>query len=103
MPGSLQMQTCVRACERMLTPRGGARVLYRTTRPCRCAAVQVFNPPYVPTPDDEVDAGGGIAAAWAGGYRGRRVTDRLLPLVSEGGLWRCRPACQLSCGRHVPP
>ena len=42
----------------------------------------VFNPPYVPTPDEEVERGG-IAAAWAGGYRGRMVIDRVMPLVPE--------------------
>jgi hypothetical protein len=75
---------------------------------------QIFNPPYVPTPDDEVVApvlpgsrppqndddttttksvGGSslgvVAAAWAGGDRGRRVVDRLLPqlhgLLSDEG------------------
>lgn len=44
--------------------------------------VMVFNPPYVPTPDEEVDLPG-IASAWAGGMRGRRVIDRVLPQVSE--------------------
>jgi release factor glutamine methyltransferase len=64
----------------------------------------LFNPPYVPTPDDEVaapsrgssgvegggDGGAGIEASWAGGRRGRRVADRAAPqvarLLSPGGV-----------------
>uniref|UniRef100_A0A803LM72 Methyltransferase small domain-containing protein n=1 Tax=Chenopodium quinoa TaxID=63459 RepID=A0A803LM72_CHEQI len=50
--------------------------------------VVVVNPPYVPTPEDEVGAGG-IVAAWAGGEDGRSVIDRILPvadkLLSEKG------------------
>ena len=43
-------------------------------------SAQVFNPPYVPTPDEEVERKG-IAQAWAGGYKGRAVTDLVLPKV----------------------
>ncbi|XP_050222996.1 uncharacterized protein LOC126673074 [Mercurialis annua] len=42
--------------------------------------VMVVNPPYVPTPEDEVGRDG-IASAWAGGENGRRVIDRILPVV----------------------
>ncbi|CAN0910482.1 Methyltransferase N6AMT1 [Linum grandiflorum] len=59
---------------------------------CRLAGkvdLMVVNPPYVPTPEDEVGREG-IAAAWAGGMNGRRVIDRLLPaaekLLSGTGL-----------------
>lgn len=44
--------------------------------------IVIFNPPYVPTPDDEV-AGNGIEASWAGGERGRRVVDRALPQIAD--------------------
>ena len=39
--------------------------------------VIVFNPPYVPTPVDEV-GGDGIEASWAGGIDGRQVIDEFL-------------------------
>ena len=42
--------------------------------------ILIFNPPYVPTPADEVGSKG-IEAAWAGGEDGRVVIDRFLPLL----------------------
>ena len=44
--------------------------------------VLIFNPPYVPTPDDEVGSAG-IEASWAGGKDGRIVLDRTLPQIAR--------------------
>jgi release factor glutamine methyltransferase len=51
-------------------------------RLARSVDVMVVNPPYVPTPEEEVGSSG-IAAAWAGGENGRRVIDRILPVVDN--------------------
>ena len=44
--------------------------------------VMVVNPPYVPTPEDEVGREG-ITSAWAGGEDGRCVIDRILPIADK--------------------
>ncbi|KAF3645748.1 Transcription repressor OFP6 [Capsicum annuum] len=44
--------------------------------------VMVVNPPYVPTPEDEVGCEG-ITSAWAGGEDGRSVIDKILPAADN--------------------
>ena len=43
----------------------------------------VFNPPYVPTVESEIDIKSPINLSWAGGLRGRSVMDRLFPLIPQ--------------------
>lgn len=43
----------------------------------------VFNPPYVPTEDSELDRRNNLALAWAGGSRGRVVMDRFFPHIPD--------------------
>jgi len=44
--------------------------------------ILIFNPPYVPTPDEEVGSNG-IEASWAGGRDGRVVLDRALSQIAR--------------------
>ncbi|KAK9268452.1 hypothetical protein L1049_000203 [Liquidambar formosana] len=51
-------------------------------RMARLVDVMVVNPPYVPTPEDEVGRQG-IASSWAGGENGRTVIDKILPIADN--------------------
>ncbi|KAJ9541210.1 hypothetical protein OSB04_027716 [Centaurea solstitialis] len=44
--------------------------------------VMVVNPPYVPTPDEEVGSLG-LSCAWAGGENDRSVIDKILPVAGN--------------------
>lgn len=54
----------------------------------------LFNPPYVPTSEEEEEAaqsGAGIAGSWAGGATGTRLVDALID-DEDGGIevsWMC--------------
>lgn len=50
--------------------------------------VVAFNPPYVVTDDAECTDADMAARAWAGGARGRRVTDRFLAALADESLLR---------------
>ncbi|XP_068643085.1 uncharacterized protein [Aristolochia californica] len=80
------------------------------TRLAGMVDVVVVNPPYVPTPEEEVGSEG-IISAWAGGENGRTVIDRILPVVdmllsSRGWLYMVtlaannpRQICQIMRGK----
>lgn len=44
--------------------------------------LMIVNPPYVPTPEDEVGREG-ITCSWAGGENGRSVIDKILPVADK--------------------
>jgi release factor glutamine methyltransferase len=55
-----------------------------TSRLGHAVDILVFNPPYVPTYDEDVDAAQrsvGISGSWAGGADGMQVTDAFLRQV----------------------
>eukprot|EP01038_Epipyxis_sp_PR26KG_P006252 gene6252-8611_t len=54
--------------------------------------VLLFNPPYVPTPSEEI-LGNGIEASWAGGIDGREVIDKFLPCIND--MLSPRGACYM--------
>ena len=43
--------------------------------------ILIFNPPYVPTPSEEI-CGNGIEVSWAGGINGREVIDKFIPKIN---------------------
>ncbi|CAI2378231.1 unnamed protein product [Moneuplotes crassus] len=48
--------------------------------------ILIFNPPYVPCTDEEMEEAlekKDVSAAWAGGYGGREVIDKLIPKVRD--------------------
>lgn len=81
-----------------------------TSRLKHAVDILVFNPPYVPTYDEEVDAAQhdtGISGSWAGGADGMQVTDALLRQVNVGvPVWNpmiSRHSGRVSIGTAVTP
>jgi methylase of polypeptide subunit release factors len=65
--------------------------------------VLLFNPPYVPTEDAELEGSqcdSGIASTWAGGLFGRKITDLVLDSLDVGTAEAARvpsEACDRTC------
>lgn len=56
--------------------------------------ILIFNPPYVPTPDEEIQ-GNGLEVSWAGGADGRKVIDRWVDEALTKILARPHGICYL--------
>lgn len=72
--------------------------------------VLVFNPPYVPTEEEEGEAAqsdANISAAWAGGSIGMTTTEAVIhaaPVSIQSGLCCCRVEADVGCSsRHCSP
>lgn len=95
-PGTLVLSTDVNLLaltktQKLLQSSSPARVvdvvradLFHAFSPATCFDVIVFNPPYVPTDNDELRRAlvtRDIAASWAGGPSGRYVIDKFLDFL----------------------
>ena len=64
--------------------------------------VIIFNPPYVPTSDEEVGNSIGIEASWAGGLNGRRVIDRAIDQIVQLLEWPSGTAYMITVDDNRP-
>lgn len=85
MAVDINWDACVATCETARINDAQVDVIQMDLDSALCLNNQVdllvFNPPYVVTPDEEIESGG-IVASWAGGKTGRQVLDRLLGNLS---------------------
>lgn len=76
-----------------------------TSRLEHAVDILVFNPPYVPTYNEEMDAAQhdtGISGSWAGGADGMQVTNTLLRQVDVGVFFSVRrPMIPVTHSGHV--